>query len=411
VTAASARRSAGGVAWLREAGWLDRKRALAYSKIVMLVFASVFGAWIYAGHGEIDPYGRPIGTDFVSFWAASSLALDGTPAAAYDPAQHWAAEARAVGGAAIPYYAWFYPPVFLVLVLPLALVPYGWSLAIWLAVTGAGYAATMRRLLPGREALYAAFGFPAAFVNVMHGQNAFLSTALLGGGILLLDRRPILAGLLLGGLAYKPQLACLVPIALVASGQWTALAAAAASVGLLSAAAVVLFGHDTFAAFLASTGLARQMLEEGLVDWYKMQSIFAAARLLGLSLMTAYAAQGVVALGAVVAVVIAWRGRASIAAKGAVLAAASLLFSPLVLDYDLVLLAIPMAFVVRRGASGGFLPWEKAFLGLSWLLPLASRGIAEFTGLGDAPFVCGFMLMATLRRAQREASDSLRERI
>ena len=376
-----------GVAWLRDAAWLGRHRATAYSKIVVFAFLAIAIAWLYAGDGSIDPMGKPVGTDFVSFWAASSLALGGTPAAAYDPEQHRSAEQRAVGRSDIPYYAWLYPPVFLLIVLPLALLPYGWSLAIWLALTGAGYVAVARRLLPARAALWPAFGFPAALVNVMHGQNAFLTVTLFGGGILLLDRRPLLAGMLLGAMAYKPQLGCLIPVALLAAGRGTALIGAAASAGLLMTASFALFGNATFAAFIAATDLARRMLEDGLVDWYKMQSVFAGMRLLGCSLIAAYAAQALLALAAAAAVIGVWRGRASTAAKGAVLAAASLLFPPLLLDYDLVLLAIPMAFLIRDGARRGFLPWEKASLALGWLLPLASRPIANLTGLGIAPLV------------------------
>lgn len=403
--------AAAGVAWLREAAWLDRRRAVAYSKIIVLAFAIIAGGWISASDGLIDPEGKPVGSDFVSFWAASSLALGGTPEAAYDPAQHRAAEQRAVArpgrrDADLPYYAWFYPPMFLLIALPLALVPYGWSLALWLIVTGAGYAAVMRRMLPARGALWAAFGFPAALVNVMHGQNAFLSATLLGGGIVLLDRRPVIAGMLLGAMAYKPQLGCLVPLALLVSGRWTALAAASASAGLLAAASLALFGSDTFTAFLATTDLARRTLEDGLVDWDKMQSLFAGMRLLGISVGFAYAAQTLLALAAAVAVIAVWRSRADTAAKGAVLAAATLLSSPFLLDYDLVLLAIPMAWLIRDGTRTGFAPWEKASLALAWLLPLVARPLAGLSHLGIAPLVCVLLLATALRRALRTPRDS-----
>jgi hypothetical protein len=388
------------IAWLRDAGWLGARRAVAYSKIIVVAFALIAGGWIYAGKGLVDPNGKPIGSDFVSFWAASSLALRGEPAAVYDLERHKAAEAEAMGGADIPYFAWFYPPVFLLIAAPLALVPYGWSLALWLAATGAAYAATLRRLLGLGEWLWPTLGFPAALVNIMHGQNAFLTTALFGGGILLLDARPILAGALFGVMAYKPQLAGLIPLALLASGRWAALLAAAATALALTAASFALFGGATYAAFFATTDLARRTLEEGLVDWNKMQSLFAGVRLLGGALAIAYAAQALLALVAAGAVVVAWRGRAGTAAKGAVLAVAALLFSPFLLDYDLVLLAIPLAFLVAEGARHGFLPWEKASLALGWALPLIARPVAGITHLAVAPLVCGLILAMVLRRAE-----------
>lgn len=130
-----------------------RRRAVAYSKIVVLAFAIIASAWVCAGDVLNDLRAKPFGSDFVTFWAASSLAFSGTPAAAYDPEQHRAAEQRAVGRSDIPYFAWFYPPIFLLTAMPLALVPCGWSLAIRLALTGAAYVAVLRRLLAEREAL------------------------------------------------------------------------------------------------------------------------------------------------------------------------------------------------------------------------------------------------------------------
>ncbi len=348
-------RSSASIAWVRDAAWLGARRAVAYSKIIVLAFAIIAGAWIYAGDGLVDPHGKPIGSDFVSFWAASSLTLAGAPASVYDLERHKAAEAEAIGHADIPYYAFFYPPVFLLIAAPLALIPYGWSLAIWLAATGAAYAATARRLLGVREWLWPTLGFPAALVNVMHGQNAFLTTALCGGGMLLLDRRPVLAGALLGVMAYKPQLGCLVPLALLVSGRWTALAAAAAT------------------AILPRGGVSRAVRQRdlcGVLCDDRPRAPYAGGRAGRLEQdaepLRRYAPPRLLRsaspmrrrpcwpLAAAGAVVVAWRGRAGTAAKGAVLAAAALLFSPFLLDYDLVLLAIPLAFLSVGGRTARF---------------------------------------------------------
>ena len=87
------------------------------------------------------------------------------------------------------------------------------------------------------EPLLLALAFPAVYVNLAHGQNGFLSAALLGGSLLILDQRPKLAGVLIGLLAYKPQFGVLIPLVLIATGRWTVIAAAAATV-LITCAAI-----------------------------------------------------------------------------------------------------------------------------------------------------------------------------
>jgi len=392
--------SDGRLAWLREAPWLGRARVLGYCRTILLVAALAWCGWILAGKGLIDPMGRPVGPDFVSFWSASKLALGGEPAAAYDQATHRAVEREAVGGAEIPYYAWFYPPVFLLIILPLALLPYGWSLFAWLAVTGATYAAVMRNFVRIPGALGPILAFPAALLNAMYGQNGFLSVALLGGGMLLLRGRPVLAGVLLGAMIYKPHLALLIPVALLFGAEWLALATAAATALLLLAVSFAFFHAATFAAFLAQSDTARLALEQGLVSWTKMQSIFAAIRLLGGPIPLAYAAQVLAAAVATALVVVVWRRPADGDARAATLAAATLLVSPFLLDYDLVLLAIPLAWLAREGVEKGFMSWEKLLLALAWASPLLLVPFAEATRLQLAPLVCAGVLSLVLRRSR-----------
>ena len=119
----------------------------------------------------------------------------------------------------MPFYGWHYPPFFFAIAVLVAAFPYAWGLAIWLTAWLAAYLAAIRAILPRPETLLIATAFPAVFVNIGHGQNGFLTTALLGGALQLLDRRPWLAGVLIGLLAYKPQFGVLIPVALLAGGR------------------------------------------------------------------------------------------------------------------------------------------------------------------------------------------------
>jgi hypothetical protein len=153
--------------------------------------------WVILSESGVDALGKAIGTDFTSFWAASQLVLEGRAPDVYRPASHYYAQRATFGGANIGYSAFFYPPVYLLVCLPLALLPYSLSLGAWLVLTGYAYWRMVRAYL-GEHIWIAlpAFAFPATFINIVHGQNGFLTAALFGGGLLMLPRHPILAGVL-----------------------------------------------------------------------------------------------------------------------------------------------------------------------------------------------------------------------
>jgi len=110
----------------------------------------------------------------------------------------------------VPFYGWHYPPFCFAVAFLVASLPYALGLALWLAASFAAYLAAILAILPRPETLLIAAAFPAVFVNIGHGQNGFLTAALLGGALLLLDRRPWLAGVMIGLLAYKPQFGAMI---------------------------------------------------------------------------------------------------------------------------------------------------------------------------------------------------------
>src|ERR1700722_898664 len=115
---------------LRTGEWLTAARARGYSLILLGLCAIAMTGWIAVSDGLIDPNGKPIGSDFSSFYAAGSLVLDDRANDIYDMALHYAREQQ-MFGAATPYYGWLYPPIFLLVATPLALMPYPLALAVW----------------------------------------------------------------------------------------------------------------------------------------------------------------------------------------------------------------------------------------------------------------------------------------
>jgi hypothetical protein len=400
---------------LRSGAWLTRERVRLIALAVLVASAAGLVYLVVTAHGVIDLQGRPLGTDFSDVYAAGSYVLEGNPEAPFDPARQHARE-QSLFGEATPFYGWHYPPFFLFVAAALALMPYGVALAVWQAFTFSLYLLAIRAILatPAHESesiaapapvsdhlwFLLALAFPAVFVNAGHGQNGFLTAALLGTALVQLDRRPVIAGILFGLLAYKPQFGLLIPLVLAVSGRWRAFAAAAVAVAVLTAATCVAFGPHVWQAFFDSTRFTRLVaLEQGDTGWYKIQSVFAWARMWGAPIPFAYALQGatVIALGG--ALIWLWRGTTPYPLKAAALCLATILATPYTFDYDMMVLAPAIAFVAADGLARGFGPWEKTALAALWLVPLVARTVAltTFIPLGVPVMLAVFILL--LRRS------------
>jgi hypothetical protein len=385
---------------IRTGDWLTAERARSYALILLGVCAVAICAWIALSDGMVDRNGKPIGTDFSNTYAAGTLAWAGRPADAYDPARQHAAEKTVFDGRDVPFYGWHYPPFFFAVAIAVASVPYAWGLFVWLAASLAAYLAMLRAILPRPEIWLLALAFPAVFVNIGHGQNGFLTAALLGGALHLMDRRPWLSGVLIGMLTYKPQFGVLIPVALLAAERWPTVAAAILTVVALALASLIAMGLNIWQAFLDSTAFTQSVvLEQGGTGWEKIQSIFAALRAWEFGIHSAYAAQISLALALAISIAWLWRSEAAFDLKASALATASLLATPYVLDYDLVVLAVSIAFFVRHAMARGFLPYEISVLAAAWIVPLISRSIAGATLIPLGLTVMLALYTVTLRRA------------
>ena len=385
---------------LRSGEWLTSARARGYSLILLGICVVAVTGWIALSDGLIDRNGKPIGTDFSNVYAAGSLTWQGKPAEAYEPALQHAAEKATFGGRDVPFYGWLYPPFFFAVAVLVAAVPYAFGLSIWLVASLAAYLAAIRAILPRPETPLIAAAFPAVFVNIGHGQNGFLTTALLGGALHLINRRPWIAGVLIGCLAYKPQFGVLIPIALLAGGRWSTISAAIATVAALVAISFVTLGAGVWHAFADSMTFTQTVvLEQGGTGWEKIQSIFSAVRMWGASVHLAYAVQMTLALLLAASLAWLWRSDAAFELKASALATGSLLATPYVLDYDLVVLAVAIAFLVRHGMERGFRSFEISVLAAAWIVPLLSRGVAGITGIPLGLLILLALYIFTLRRA------------
>ncbi|MBL4691763.1 MAG: DUF2029 domain-containing protein [Magnetovibrio sp.] len=359
---------------LKTGSWITLERIRVYSVMMLAFWAVGILAVLVTSEGGLDFLGRPLGTDFSNVWSAGRLVLDSNAAAAYDTSLHHAVQKAAFNSPNIPYYGWHYPPFFLFIAGALALLPYGSAVLVWLSATFPLYLGVVHKISDVPLTLLLAAAYPAVAVNMIHGQNGFLSAALLGAGVLCLDRRPVLAGLAFGLLAYKPQFGLLIPLVLGVTGRWRVFGVASLTVAILIGASTAVFGFEIWQAFIDSTRFTRTVvLEGGALAPEKMLSIFAAFRMWGFSVTLAYIAQGVLALFVATTLVKLWQKPVAVPLKSAALVTATLLVTPYAMDYDLVILGLGLVWMVTYGLENGFLPWEKSALVLVWALPMLSR--------------------------------------
>jgi hypothetical protein len=197
--------------------------------------------------------GQIFGGDFIDFWTGGRLAVEGRIADIFDPVRYDQTTAR-LWGPGLGALSFAYPPAILPLIAWTGLLPYGWALAAWSVGGIAALAAAMRPYVKSPWVLASVLVSPAALICLTDGQNAFFTGALLLGALRILDRRPLLGGVLIGLMIFKPQLGLLVPLALAASGRWRTIASAAATAVLLIVASLAMAGIEGWRLYLTKAG-------------------------------------------------------------------------------------------------------------------------------------------------------------
>jgi hypothetical protein len=391
---------------LANGSWLTRDRVIRVAIVAGLTSLLCIG-WLFGfAQGTLDATGRPLGSDFSQVWAAGKMALAGHSAEVWSWPQHFEVQRQIHGSPGVDVYGWHYPPPFLLVATALAALPYIPALIVWQASTLGAFAWLMWTLVPRRETILLVLAAPVTLVCLSHGHNGFLTALLLGGGLVLLDRKPFTAGLLLGCLIYKPQFAFVIPPLLLVTRNWRAIGGACAAAAVLIAITLLIWGWPVWQAFLDSLPLTKAVVvEQGNTGWHKIMSPFAAMRMWGAGLAAAYAVQALATAGAVASVLfLALRDNARL--RNAAVAAAALIATPYVLDYDFVILGLGIAFLWLDGEVKGFLPWDRSLLALVWAAPLFARQVAEVSlvPLGLATAI--IMIALPVRRAIVRASPS-----
>jgi hypothetical protein len=333
--------------------------------VLFVINAAFFPTAFFAHWWIFDENGLGFPTDFVSVWSAGKLVLDGHPALAYDWDIQKQIQVAVLGQSYEGNFAWHYPPPFLLVASLLAHFPYAVAYIGWAAISLVPYLAVMRAIVGRTFGLLLAAAFPVVLTNTVVGQNGFLTASLIGGTLYLMPTRPVLSGICLGLLSYKPQYGLLFPLVLIAASQWTVFFTAGAVAVVMVLLSWFAFGTESWQAFFHWMPMFSQaFLTEGRAPWGKMQSIYALVRYFGGTEQLAWVFQWIMSGTVAVLLALMWRSRVSYPLKAAALAAGALLITPYLFLYDLMVLGIAVAFLVRIGLSQGFQRSELPALGL-----------------------------------------------
>jgi hypothetical protein len=332
------------------------------------------------------------------------LAGTGAPWLVYDHAAHQAAEQAAIGFAT-PYNYFYYPPVFLLICAPLAKLPYLPAFILFQAI-GAAACFFALRLIRRDLPLVIFLAFPGLWWAIGTGQNALLTAALFAAGTALVERRPWLAGLCFGALCYKPHLALLIPVALIAGGHWRVFLSAAATALALIGATIVLFGTATWAAFFNAIQASGDVYSGRAIFMGGLTSPYGVLMTMGVGRETAFAVQAVATMLYAAAVALVWRSRASLPVRAAMLLAATPIAVPVLMFYDLMLVLVALVWLSRVPAEGA--SWSRnAVTAAVFLMPLLAGKLPGHGHLMFAAVTASAAFGLTLAIAWHAAPERL----
>jgi hypothetical protein len=307
----------------------------------------------------------PTAPDFLCFWIAARAAVAGQAAALYDWSQMLPMIERALGHGFDGFLPWKYPPGALLILSPLAVLSLSAAHLAWAIGTLAAFLGVIFRIA-GRNAVLAALAAPLTAQEVIMGQNGFATAAVIGGTLLLSENKRFQAGLLAGVLSCKPQLCLLMPLIVLTRCGWRGVAGAVTSGVVFAGVSAVAFGVDAWRAFFLSIHGNVVEFGQGAVPWSALQSLYAHAQVLGVSGPAAAAMQAALIFCVLVATVRLERLEVPVELRNAAVCAGTVLVTPFILIWDLPVVGMGIAFLVRAIGDKDYHPLE--IIGLVWLV-------------------------------------------
>lgn len=374
---------------------------ITFSTFILLV---VFGVFFFQNRILPIENGFPkTPQDFLAFYSASSLTIDGKVAAIYDAEKFIAYEKKLIPSTnGIP---WFYPPTYLFMTLPLALTDYVTSQLIFFCAGLLLFLIASHIWLRWPGGLFAAAAFAPVLLNLTYGQNGLFTASFILFALYYMHRRPWLAGLFISMLVIKPHLGILIPIALVLGRYFRVFVWASLFSLLWITLSWLHFGIDSWHAFISRLAAASEHLHDGKLMLNNMISLLANMRQLGIQSEAALVLHVLYTIPFIAVMITVWLKSNSPALQGASLGLATLAFSPYLFDYDLTWQALPIGLLAIHASQTSWLKGESSLLSLAWSLPLIDQ-ILTLAGSNEwFPYslwpVMNLALLLLLYRRQR----------
>jgi alpha-1,2-mannosyltransferase len=252
-----------------------------------------------------NPAGAPIiltgtpDTFFSMFWLSGILLIQQAastygghiPLAAWGPAAFQALPVVSLNPLIL---SWLYPPTMGLLAVLQACLPLGPSFFLWRGLYFIISALLLRRAGLGWPAIIAGLAGPAACLDLYNGENGTLTGGLLASALLMLNRKPLTGGALMGFLSIKPQLGLMLPLILLRRRFWPALFGFALCVAVMVLLTLPLAGFHSWVWFFSgSRHSSVNMISVPFSHYFPAigDTMFFMARSFGASLALAWALQ------------------------------------------------------------------------------------------------------------------------
>lgn len=349
-----------------------------------------------------------IGGDFLAFWTSANAFWAGNALEMYDRATFEAAMS-ATSGLEQHYMLWQYPPTAFFFFAPLGLASFHVAYVSWMAVSFAFLWGALRWMGLSHRWIAILLASPLTIFVLNSGQIGFFTTALMVAAVGMPGRAPIMAGVAAGLLTIKPQLGLLIPIAYMAGGYWRSFGAAAVTSIILAAGTTIVFGPEAWTLFYDSINRIYTDYTQagGATPPTNMTTPLAQLILWGVPLSIAsvlHYSFAVLAAGAVGGIwFLSGKKRLPFSYAAAFLCTAVILVTPYAYKYEMVILTLPLALLIKEGKwrDGDFV-----FLALGWILLASLSSLPEsllfqptfFVSIG-ALILCGIHITRSLSRS------------
>lgn len=339
--------------------------------------------------------------DFANYWTAGNLIREGRVLDLFGPQPGYFAHLTAAFGPDYPWHNWSYPPHYLLLVWPLGYLGYEVAMLAFLIVTGGLFLVVLRILARDYGPMVWIAAGPLIAHNFWVAQNGYISASLGLAALALRERRPVLAGILLGLLTVKPQLGLLFPFLLIAERRWSMILSATLTAAVLVGLSAAMFGVEAWKGYFDEVVPYQAFVMRALEGTFlaMMPAFYGALRNWTIGADLALAMHLVIAVPVALITIVGFFRVSDSRYRTALLVLGTFIVTPYALSYDLGLLVPALALLAGNGVAGqGKARSRTALIAVAMLLPVVMVPLGEMY-LSIAPFVLLAVYVLTLTEA------------